>query len=82
MLIRALPSFDERALSFGTFSDFLGACPHIVKIVDRKSGGHIDHVGIEDKEQPKLSGGGSKCGAKKSNKQAKMGQIFATKIPM
>nr|WP_279158663.1 NYN domain-containing protein [Pseudomonas corrugata] len=53
LLIRALPSFDERALGFGTFSDFLGACPDIVKIVDRKSGGHIEHVGIEDKEQSK-----------------------------
>jgi uncharacterized LabA/DUF88 family protein len=46
LLIRALPSFDERALGFSTFSDFLGACPDIVKIVDRKSGGHVEHVGI------------------------------------
>lgn len=51
-LVRALPSFDERALGFGSFSDFLGACPDIVKIVDRKSGGHIEHVGIEGQEQP------------------------------
>jgi len=46
LLIRALPSFDERALGFSTFSNFLGACPDIVKIVDRKSGGHVEHVGI------------------------------------
>lgn len=50
LLIRALPSFDERALGFSTFSDFLGACPDIVKIVDRKSGGHVEHVGIASEE--------------------------------
>lgn len=50
LLVRALPPFDERALGFSTFSDFLASCPDLVKIVDRKSGGHIEHVGIKDTE--------------------------------
>lgn len=53
LLVRAMPPFDERALGFSTFSDFLAACPDLVKIVDRKSGGHIEHVGIEGAELPK-----------------------------
>ncbi len=52
LLIRALPSFDERALGFSTFSEFLAACPDIIKIVDRKHGGHIEHIGIAGEEQP------------------------------
>lgn len=43
---RALPTFDEHALGFAGFTDFLVGCPDIVKIVDRKSGGHVEHVGI------------------------------------
>lgn len=43
---RALPTFDEHALGFAGFTDFLEGCPDIVKIVDRKSGGHVEHVGI------------------------------------
>lgn len=46
LMTRALPTFDERALGFGGFTDFLAGCPDIVKIVDKKSGGHIEHVGI------------------------------------
>lgn len=50
LMTRALPSFDERALGFGSFSDFLAACSDIVKIVDRRNGGHIEHMGIEGRE--------------------------------
>lgn len=59
LLVRALPSFDERALGFGTFSDFLANCPDIVKIVDRKSGGHIEHVGIEGNDPRNAQRGGA-----------------------
>ncbi len=46
LMKRALPSFDERALGFASFTDFLAGCPDIVKIVDRLSGGHIEHAGM------------------------------------
>lgn len=44
LMTRALPSFDEYSLGFGSFTGFLAGCSDIVKIVDSKSGGHIEHV--------------------------------------
>lgn len=44
LMTRALPSFDEHSLGFGSFTGFLAGCSDIVKIVDSKSGGHIEHV--------------------------------------
>lgn len=46
-MTRALPSFDERSLGFASFRGFLDDCTDIVRMVDSKSGGHIEHVALK-----------------------------------
>ncbi len=46
-MTRALPSFDERSLGFASFRGFLEGCTDIVRVVDSKSGGHIEHVALK-----------------------------------
>lgn len=47
-MTRALPSFDERSLGFASFRGFLDGCTDIVRMVDSKSGGHIEHVALKE----------------------------------
>jgi hypothetical protein len=46
-MTRALPSFDERSLGFTSFRGFLDGCADIVRVVDSKSGGHIEHIELK-----------------------------------
>jgi len=46
-MTRALPSFDERSLGFASFRGFLDGCSDIVRMVDSKSGGHIEHIELK-----------------------------------
>ena len=41
VLKRLLPSFDERALGFQNFTEFVVHCVDVVQIVDSESGGHL-----------------------------------------